>query len=69
MTRPYCRRPGGCIAPKTGMCPLCQAGELTAGVHAMQQRGARNGLASSMQRAREKAHPIPLASLNWGRDK
>jgi hypothetical protein len=69
MTRPYCRRPGGCIAPKTGLCPLCQGDKVEAGRHSMQARGARNGLASSMQRAREKAHPIPLASLNWTRDK
>ncbi len=68
MTRPYCRRPGGCIAPKTGMCPLCQGYKLEYGTDAMRAQGSRKGVAASQQVAREKAHPIPLAPLRWGRE-
>lgn len=68
MTRPYCRRPAGCVASKTGPCPLCQPWVSKDGRERMQQHAAKKAGLTVSQRAREKAQPIPLASVQWGRE-
>jgi hypothetical protein len=67
MTRPYCKRPGGCVAPKHGMCPLCQKGAINDVVHTMSKSGGRKGLETKAQQAREAARPITVAPVLWGR--